>query len=137
MLGAQGVQCGTRFLTANECGVHPNYKEKILKARDIDTIVTGKRLGHPVRSLKNQFSRRFYEMEYDAALTERADRRVRRRLAAPCRSGRRRSKRQRHGRPVRGHDSRRSAAAQIIRTMFDQAQEILSGAGRFLDKEQL
>ncbi len=55
MLGAAGVQTGTRFLVAEECTVHRNYKEKILKARDIDTIVTGKRLGHPVRSLKTPF----------------------------------------------------------------------------------
>ena len=48
MLGARGVQVGTRFLCANECQVHPNYKKKILAARDIDTVVTGKRLGHPV-----------------------------------------------------------------------------------------
>lgn len=52
MLGACGVQCGTRFLVAKECTVHQNYKNKILKAKDIDTIATGKRLGHPVRCLK-------------------------------------------------------------------------------------
>ena len=47
MLGACGVQCGTRFLVAKECTVHPNYKAKILKAKDIDTIATGKRpAGH-------------------------------------------------------------------------------------------
>lgn len=69
MLGAQGVQCGTRFLCAEECQVHNNYKQRILKARDIDTIVTGKRLGHPVRTLKNQFSQQFFEMEYDSHIT--------------------------------------------------------------------
>lgn len=69
LLGAKGVQCGTRFLTAFECNVHPEYKKKILAAKDIDTIVTGKRLGHPVRSLKNQFSRRFQEMEYQKDIT--------------------------------------------------------------------
>ncbi|MBO5300108.1 MAG: nitronate monooxygenase, partial [Clostridia bacterium] len=50
MLGAQGVQMGTRFLSAHECTIHPAYKEKILKATDLCTMVTGKRLGHPVRS---------------------------------------------------------------------------------------
>ena len=69
MLGAQGIQCGTRFLTATECVIHQNYKDKILKAKDIDTVVTGKRLGHPVRSLKNSFSRKFSEMEYDSSIT--------------------------------------------------------------------
>jgi enoyl-[acyl-carrier protein] reductase II len=72
MLGARGVQCGTRFLTATECNVHRNYKDKILAAKDIDTIVTGKSLGHPVRSLKNAFSRRFFEMEYDNTLSKEA-----------------------------------------------------------------
>ena len=69
MLGAKGVQVGTRFLSALECQVHPNYKQKILAARDIDTVVTGKRLGHPVRCLKNQFSRAFGQMEYDSTVT--------------------------------------------------------------------
>ena len=69
MLGARGVQVGTRFLCATECQVHPNYKKKILAARDIDTVVTGKRLGHPVRCLKNPFARAFGQMEYDSSLT--------------------------------------------------------------------
>ena len=69
MLGARGVQVGTRFLCATECQVHPNYKKKILAARDIDTVVTGKRLGHPVRCLKNPFARSFGQMEYDSTIT--------------------------------------------------------------------
>lgn len=69
MLGAQGVQVGTRFLVAEECQVHPNYKQKILAARDIDTVVTGKRLGHPVRCMKNPFSRDMGAMEYDSTRT--------------------------------------------------------------------
>ncbi len=63
MLGAKGVQMGTRFLTAKECNVHANYKEKVLKAKDRDTIVTGKSLGHPVRALKNRMTREFTEKE--------------------------------------------------------------------------
>ena len=69
MLGAEGVQVGTRFLSATECNVHENYKEKILKATDISTIVTGKSLGHPVRSLKTPFSRTFAKMESDPNVT--------------------------------------------------------------------
>lgn len=63
MLGAEGVQLGTRFLTAYECTVHDNYKKKILNAKDIDTTVTGRPTGHPVRVLKNKLSRRFLELE--------------------------------------------------------------------------
>lgn len=69
MMGAVGVQCGTRFLCASECAIHPNYKKKVLDARDIDTMVTGRRLGHPVRALKNIFARQFQELEYDAGKT--------------------------------------------------------------------
>lgn len=69
MLGASGVQLGTRFLVANECTIHPNYKQKVLNARDIDTGTAGKRLGHPVRALKNQFMQEFIRMEYDAAVS--------------------------------------------------------------------
>ncbi len=64
MLGAVGVQIGTRFLVATECNVHQNYKNKVLKAGDISTIVTGKRLGHPVRSIKTPFSRAYSKAEY-------------------------------------------------------------------------
>ena len=64
MLGACGVQMGTRFLSAYECTVHPSYKERILKATDLCTMVTGKRLGHPVRSLRTPFARAYAKAEY-------------------------------------------------------------------------
>lgn len=70
MLGAEAVQVGTRFLTAFECTVHPNYKQKILNAKDIDTVVTGRPTGHPVRILKNKLSRQFQELEAKAAPAE-------------------------------------------------------------------
>lgn len=66
VLGAQGVQMGTRFLSAVECNIHPIYKEKILKATDLCTMVTGKRLGHPVRSLRTPFSREYSKAEYSS-----------------------------------------------------------------------
>lgn len=68
MLGADAIQVGTRFLSAEECTVHPEYKEKILKATDISTIVTGKTFGHPVRSLKTPFSKTFAKMESDPSV---------------------------------------------------------------------
>jgi len=67
MLGAIGVQCGTMFLCADECAVHDNYKQRVLAAKDIDTVVTGKRLNHAVRSLRTAFTRRYQEKEYDPA----------------------------------------------------------------------
>jgi enoyl-[acyl-carrier protein] reductase II len=69
MLGAVGVQIGTRFLVASECGIHRNYKDKILAAKDIDTMATGRRLGHPVRALKSPFTRAFAAREYDSAVS--------------------------------------------------------------------
>lgn len=70
MLGADAIQVGTRFLSAEECNVHPEYKEKILKATDISTIVTGKSSGHPVRSLKTPFSKTFARMESDPSVNQ-------------------------------------------------------------------
>ena len=69
MLGAAGVQVGTRFLLARECQINQKYKDLIIKARDIDTIATGKRLGHPVRALKTPFSRDFFAKEYDGSIS--------------------------------------------------------------------
>ena len=68
-LGASGIQVGTIFLVAKECNIHENFKQKVLQAKDIDTIVTGKRLGHPVRSLKSVMSRDFFQKEFDSTTT--------------------------------------------------------------------
>ena len=62
-LGAEGVQCGTCFLVADECGIHPVYKQKVLKAGDCDTVVTGRSSGRPVRSIKTPFTRQYLDME--------------------------------------------------------------------------
>lgn len=62
-LGAEAVQCGTRFLTVDECTVADAYKEKILGAKDSDTCVTGRGTGHPVRCLKNRFARQVRKLE--------------------------------------------------------------------------
>ena len=63
MLGAVGVQMGTRFLVSNECNVHKNYKEKVLKAKDIETEVTGTSTSHPVRVLRNKLTREYTKLE--------------------------------------------------------------------------
>ena len=69
MLGAEGLQVGTRFLVAHECGIHAEYKQRVIKAKDIDTISTGKRLGHPVRALKSPFTRQLAKAEYDSSIS--------------------------------------------------------------------
>ncbi len=70
MLGAEAVQMGTRFVTAKESIVHTNYKERIIKARDIDSEVTGRSTGHPIRVLRNQMSRDYLKMEKAGASFE-------------------------------------------------------------------
>lgn len=71
MLGASGVQVGTRFLVSKECTVHQNYKDKVIKAKDIDTVVTGRPTGHPVRVLRNKLTRQFAQLEkQNAALDQ-------------------------------------------------------------------
>lgn len=62
-LGASGVQMGTRFMCASECIIHNNVKDMVIKAKDRDTLVTGRSTGHPVRVLRNKLSRKFVEME--------------------------------------------------------------------------
>ena len=70
MLGAVGVQLGTRFLSATECSIHRTYKEKVLKATDLCTMVTGKRVGHPVRALRTNFPKEYAKMEYSGVPDE-------------------------------------------------------------------
>lgn len=67
MLGAKGVQMGTRFVIARESIVHDNYKQRILKAKDIDSEVTGLSGGHPIRSLRNQMTREYLRLEKEGA----------------------------------------------------------------------
>lgn len=67
MLGAQGVQMGTRFLVSEECVIHPNYKDRVLKAKDIDSVVTGRSTGHPIRVLRNKMTREYLKLEKEGA----------------------------------------------------------------------
>ena len=69
LMGACGVQVGTRFLVADECKVHDVYKERLIKASDVSTLVTGKTLGDAVRSLKTPFSKQFARMEADPSVS--------------------------------------------------------------------
>ncbi len=70
LLGAQGVQMGTRFLVAKESIVHENYKQRILKAKDIDSAVTGRSTGHPIRVLRNKMTREYLKMEAEGVSLE-------------------------------------------------------------------
>lgn len=130
MLGACGVQVGTRFLVAKECTVHPVYKEKILKAKDIDTITTGKKLGHPVRCLKNPFSRELFKMEYDGVTPDEE-------LEAKGVGALRRAAKDgdaENGCFMAGQSAglvhREQTCAEIIAEMMEEAERLLEGANR-------
>lgn len=132
MLGAAGVQVGTRFLVAQECNIHPNYKNKVLQAKDIDTMATGRRLGHPVRALKTSFTREFAKKEYDASVSNEELERFGAgalRLAAVAGD-------EKNGCFMAGQIaalvSREQPAAAIIREMFAQAELILGGASQWV-----
>ena len=70
MLGAKGVQMGTHFVVTDESQVHDNYKERIIKAKDIDSRVTGRTTGHPVRALRNDMTKKYIELENKGASFE-------------------------------------------------------------------
>ncbi len=131
MLGACGVQCGTRFLVAKECTVHQNYKNKILKAKDIDTIATGKRLGHPVRCLKNQFTRELFKQEYNSNLS---DEELEKMGAGALRKAAKEGD-EKNGSFMAGQCAamvhKEQTAQEMIEEMFAQAEEILNQANRF------
>lgn len=134
MLGAEGLQLGTRFLAATECKVHENYKQLVLKARDIDTITTGKRLGHPVRSLKTPFSRRFFQAEYDPAVT---DDQLEALGADSLRKAAIEGDEQ-NGCFMAGQVAalvnKEQPAAEIIREIFTEMENMLSGADKWIIK---
>jgi enoyl-[acyl-carrier protein] reductase II len=67
MLGAEAVQIGTRFVVAKECIVHENYKNMLIKAKDIDSTVTGTTTGHPVRSIRNKMTKEYLRLEKEGA----------------------------------------------------------------------
>ena len=69
-LGAEGVQIGTKFIVADECNVHDNYKEAIIKAKDRSTVATGNYTGHPVRVIENKLAKEMLEMEKHGATVE-------------------------------------------------------------------
>lgn len=74
MLGAQAVQMGTRFVVAKESIVHENYKQKIISAKDIDTAVTGRSTGHPVRCIRNKTTREYLKLEKEGATLDELER---------------------------------------------------------------
>ena len=131
-LGACGVQVGTRFLVAKECTVHQNYKNKIIKAKDIDTIATGKRLGHPVRALKSPFSKEFFSKEYDSSITNEE---LEKFGAGALRLAAVEGDEQRGSflaGQISGMIDKEQTAEEIIKEMFEQTEAVLKDATKWV-----
>ena len=131
MLGAAGVQLGTRFLLAEECAVHRNYKDKIIKATDLSTITTGKRLGHPVRSLKTPFSREYQKAEYSNISDEALEAMAAGALRLAAVEGDEKTGCFMPGQ-IAGMVKKEQPAAEIIREIFEEAEVILNGAKKWV-----
>lgn len=133
MLGAVGVQLGTRFLVAEECGVHQNYKDMVLKASDISTVTTGRRFGgNTCRGIKNQFTRNFLKEEFAPEATAET--------VANLGAGSLRMAAVegdvKNGSVLAGQISglvkKEQPAAEIIEEIFAEAEEILKGASKWV-----
>ncbi len=131
MLGAVGVQLGTRFLVAEECSVHQNYKNKVLAANDIATITTGKRLGHPVRSLKNPFSRAYFKAEYSDISDEELEAMGNGSLYRAAVEGDEKTGSFLAGQ-IAAIVKKEQPAAEIIREIFAEAETVLNGATKWV-----
>lgn len=131
MLGAQGVQLGTRFLLAKECTISRVYKDKLLKANDTSTIVTGKRLGHPVRSLKSPFSRAYQKAEYTSISDEELEQMAVGTLRAAVIDGDEKRGCFLAGQ-ISGMLNREQKAAEMIEEIFNETEIILNGAGKWI-----
>ena len=132
MLGACGVQMGTRFLSAVECGIHPVYKEKILKASDLCTMVTGKRLGHPVRSLRTPFARDYAKAEYGGMPDEKLEALGTGALRLAVQEGDKEKGCFLAGQ-IAAMVKKEQPAAQIIKEVVEEAEPLLRNAGLWVN----
>jgi enoyl-[acyl-carrier protein] reductase II len=131
MLGAQGIQIGTRFLAAYECTVSREYKDKLLKANDTATIVTGRRLGHPVRSLKSPFSRNYAKAEYTSISDDELENMAVGSLKAAVVDGDNQKGCFLAGQ-ISGLVNKEQSASEMIKEIFDEAENILNGAKKWV-----
>lgn len=131
-LGAEGVQLGTRFICAAECTVHPRVKEFILRAKDRDTVVTGRPTGHPVRCLRNKLTRKFEELEARCAPVEELEALGVGKLRAAMVEGD-----VEYGSVMAGQCAAMvreiKPAGEIIRELVSQAEEVLGRLGRLVE----
>ena len=131
MLGAAGVQMGTRFLAAKECGIPQHYKDLVLKASDTSTIVTGRRLGHTVRSLKTPYSRHYAQVEYSDISDEELEALGTGSLRKAAKLGDEKGGCYLAGQ-IAGMVKEEQTAREIIEEVVREAEEALRGASRLI-----
>jgi enoyl-[acyl-carrier protein] reductase II len=132
MLGASGVQVGTRFLVSTECTVHESYKEKVLKAKDIDTVVTGRSTGHPVRVIRNKLSRKYLLLEKDNASLEKLEELGRGSLPRAVRDGDVDMGSVMAGQ-IAGLMKSQKSCSDIIKDMFSEAEKVIKNMAAKID----
>ena len=123
MLGARGVQVGTRFLVANECIVAQGYKDAIIKAKDSSTVATGRSTGHPVRIIKNKLAKKILTLESQNAPEEEINQLCTGTLAAAVRDGDA-DNGNIMSRQIAGLVKKEQSAAEIIEEMFKEAEKV-------------
>lgn len=124
MLGAQGVQIGTRFLAADECRIHENYKELVLNAKDTDSAVTGRLTGHPVRSIKNRLTKSLMNFEKEGGSPEEFEELTVGSLRKAVIDGNVAEGSFMAGQ-IAGLVNKRQPAAEIVRELFDEAEQLI------------
>ena len=131
MLGAQGVQVGTRFLVAEECTVSQEYKNRVLKAKDLSTVVTGRRPGHPVRSLKSPFTTRYVQIEKQTLDDDDLHGLSAGALRKAAQDGDGENGQFMCGQ-IAALVTKEEPAADIVRDLMEGAEQVLKGAGKWL-----
>ena len=132
MLGACGVQMGTRFLSAEECSIHPTYKEKVLKANDLATMVTGKKLGHPVRSIRTNFTREYAKAEFGNTPDDELEKMGEGALRRAVQEGDLDNGCFLCGQ-IAAMVKKEQPAAEIVREVMEEAEPILMGASKWVE----
>ena len=132
MLGACGVQMGTRFLSAEECSIHPTYKEKVLKANDLATMVTGKKLGHPVRSIRTNFTREYAKAEFGNTPDDELEKMGEGALRKAVQEGDLDNGCFLCGQ-IAAMVKKEQPAAEIVREVMEEAEPILMGASKWVE----
>ena len=130
MLGAEAVQVGTRFVVAKESIVHENYKQRIMKAKDIDSAVTGRSHGHPIRCLRNKMTREYVRMEQEGKSFEELEYLTLGTLRRAVQEGDVNEGTVMAGQ-IAGMISKEQSCEEIITEMMEQAEALLSSPVSF------